>query len=736
MLITTIRHNVTKLFVSVINRGTGIKPLTLTSFWHRRICEATILIASIVLALFAWALLSDIRGSSGNYIVTPLPAVLAGLTLAAALASYFFAPKQFQTPATYAAYLLLVGTTGSLIATTGLSSSPFVALWMATAVFAGIFGIPTLAVMFVAVNIIFVAEILGGNLSRTLVFNIVLAGELPLLISYILWHSKSRHEQNKERAYYDLANELNQVSNKAEVVINAIGDGVIAIDNKGIIELINPAAQRIVGWGRQDAIGLDYKSVLQLLDKNGHDLTKSNDPIFDVLTTNQQKREDSLILQTNSGKRLSVSIVASPIGKIGAGAIIVFRDITKEIAEGKEQAEFISTASHEMRTPVASIEGYLGLALNPATATIDDKARDYITKAHDAAQHLGRLFQDLLDITKVDDRRLSNNPKVINAIEFSNTIIDALKPKADAKNLRIMFKPTTSNGSEGMGLHSIAPVFYLYADNDHLREVMSNLVDNAIKYTPAGEVIIDVYGDKDHVVISIADSGIGIPAEDIPHLFQKFYRVDNSDTREIGGTGLGLYLCRRLIEAMDGRIWVESEYKKGSTFFIELPRISHEEANRLIEAASNTGSEEQTFVQTNKHLESSPEEQRAALTTPIIREHGRIVTARDSDDAANKEATLMAHVDPVLPPAMAAALAAKKAAATDPTQTPPVAVQLPTTPAPVASPAMPAPQPASPTPAPAAPTTPSAPQTSAPTPAGRFVGPIVPPPRPPTPPAP
>jgi anti-sigma regulatory factor (Ser/Thr protein kinase) len=132
----------------------------------------------------------------------------------------------------------------------------------------------------------------------------------------------------------------------------------------------------------------------------------------------------------------------------------------------------------------------------------------------------------------------------------------------------------------------VAPVYYAHVDNDHLREVVSNLVENAIKYTPQGDVIIDVRGDDTHVQVSVQDSGIGIPKEDIPHLFQKFYRVDNTDTREIGGTGLGLYLSRRLAELMGGQIKVESEYKKGSTFTLELPRTDHTEALRLMEVSA------------------------------------------------------------------------------------------------------------------------------------------------------
>jgi hypothetical protein len=115
------------------------------------------------------------------------------------------------------------------------------------------------------------------------------------------------------------------------------------------------------------------------------------------------------------------------------------------------------------------------------------------------------------------------------------------------------------------------------ADKDHLREVVSNIIENAIKYTKEGLVEVDVIGDDEQITVSVKDSGIGIPPEDLPHLFQKFYRVDNSDTREIGGTGLGLYLSRRLVENMNGRVWVESKFQKGSTFFVSLPRLTDAE---------------------------------------------------------------------------------------------------------------------------------------------------------------
>lgn len=570
------------------------------------------LVAAIILALFFWAYFADVKSIASALLVNEGAAILAGASFAIAFLSYLWAPKKYIFWTSLAAFGLLTITTATLVLSTGGTSSPFIALWMIVSVFAGVFGVYGIVPLFAAVTAYLVVQFTGGTLGREAILAVILAGELPLGVSYLIWHTKSTAEDKGDRAYRELATELSQVAGKSEVVINAIADGVLALDNQGIIQLINPAAQRIIGWGKQDALALDYKSVLQLVNKNDEELQPSTDPITQALATNKQVTTNELSLMTNSGKKLLVSVVVSPVGQLGSGVIVVFRDITKEKAEEREQAEFISTASHEMRTPVASIEGYLGLALNPATAQIDEKARDYIQKAHESAEHLGRLFQDLLDVSKAEDNRLSNNPKAVDVVEYAHDIIEGLRPKAEEKGLRMLFKPQPDDEDKS-GERRLSPVYYVNVDNDHLREVIANLVENAIKYTPTGTVTIDVEGDNDHVVVSVADSGIGIPAEDMTHLFQKFYRVDNTATREIGGTGLGLYLCRRLAEAMNGRIWAESQYKQGSTFYLELPRIAHEDAMRLIEEASVKAEEATQEVSPILSLPQQPE-----LTPPPL----------------------------------------------------------------------------------------------------------------------
>ena len=512
---------------------------------------------------------------------------MAGIGSLIVLILCFWLPRKHETEIGIFVYLLTVTVAATTIITSGGVVSPFLVMWIIVAIFAGFFGAIILGIMGLLVILQIIATSVQQGINVQFIIGYLFFGFLPLIFSLVLWIRRQKTDDNTS----SLENKLSAVESKSDVVINAIDDGVLAISKDGNIELINPSAQQIIGWDQGDALGLNWKSVLKLVTSDGKDVEDLENPIAQSLSKNQPTHNDKLFLLTSSEKRILVSIVSSPVGTDGEGIIVVFRDITKEKAEEREQAEFISTASHEMRTPVASIEGYLGLALNPATAHIDEKARDFITKAHESAQHLGRLFQDLLDISKVEDGRMKNNPKIINVNEFLKDIFDGLATKASEKQLNYIFMPDIiDEGKE----KSLQPIFYANIDPDHFREVVSNLIENAIKYTPSGEVVVNVTGDDKQISVSVKDSGIGIPAEDIPHLFQKFYRVDNSDTREIGGTGLGLYLSRRLAEAMSGNLRVESKYKEGSTFYLEIPRMNSSEAKQRLESAEVEKPEDKT----------------------------------------------------------------------------------------------------------------------------------------------
>ncbi|MBC7943237.1 PAS domain-containing protein [Candidatus Saccharibacteria bacterium] len=617
-----------------------------------------------------------------SFIVNVPVLVIASLTTLISIVSYLWIPKKAVLAASLVVYFLLAITVAGLITTSGGSLSPFIALWMLVAIFAGVFGIWGLIPALLAVGVFVATEYLKGRLTVELGVVVVFTGLIPLIVSLIIWHSKSSEDGGGDRAYKDLANELSQVATQSEVVINAIGDGVISINNKGIVQLINPAAQRIIGWGKQDALALSYKSVLQLTNQKGEPLDITIDPIQQVLNTNQQVRSNDFVIATRNEKKVMASLVISPISGVGSGAIIVFRDITKEKTEERGQAEFISTASHEMRTPVASIEGYLGLALNPQTAQVDEKARDFIMKAHESAQHLGSLLKDLLDVSKAEDGRLSNNPKVVDVMAYVHDIIQGLQQKAADKGLRLIFKPIPDDDER-----HLSPVYNVNLDNDHIREVVNNLTENAIKYTLKGEVIVDVTGSDDKIIISVQDTGIGIPTEDMPHLFQKFYRVDNADTRQIGGTGLGLYLCRRLAEAMGGRIWAESEYKKGSTFYLALPRIDNAEATRLVEqqaldaqaAADKAATQStETAIFTPTPIDSQPQPQTVprgeSLTPEQIAAHVVKLQALAQEQSATTQPTASVAAPPNTP---LTSIEQNPAAYTQPVPTRPPSVSIP-----------------------------------------------------------
>ncbi len=567
--------------------GGIINSRQLTTFWHRRISEAIFIVAISLVGLFAWGYFSGITPYNSNLVVPLLPAALAGTTAIITALLYFVTPVNRKSAAAAVSYILLIITLCALLYTTRGLESAFLALFVTSLPFGIFFGLAAAAASFIAIVALLLWEYFVINVYPSQLVALSVITFVPFLAGLLVWSKPAgskNTETKEERSYKELANELSQVAGKAEVVINAITDGVLALDGQGTVQLINPAAQKLIGWGKHDAINLAYKSVLKLIDAKNSEVGDYEDPVSQVLTSNKSSKTDLLSIQTQSGKSFMASISVSPIGQLGNGVIVVFRDVTAEKSDERQRSEFISTASHEMRTPVASIEGYLGLALNPATAQIDLKARDFITKAHESAQHLGRLFQDLLDVSKADDGRLQNTPTVIDVVPFIHEIVQGLTPKAHEKGLRILYRPMPEGVVDEN--RRMNPVYYINADRDHLREVSNNLIENAIKYTPKGDVIVDVTGDTGHVVLSVTDTGIGIPREDQAHLFQKFYRVDNSDTRQIGGTGLGLYLCRRLVETMSGRIWVESEYKKGSTFSVELTRLDHDEATRLIEQAS------------------------------------------------------------------------------------------------------------------------------------------------------
>lgn len=392
-----------------------------------------------------------------------------------------------------------------------------------------------------------------------------------------------------------LASTLKNEKEKSNIILGAIQDGVVLIDDQQIIRHFNKGAGLVTGWTDQEAEGLDWHSVFKFSNSKGEEIAGDLTPVTKSFSSGQTVRDNSINIITKSGSSIAVSFNVSPLtdnANHTAGLVAIFRDVSDERAEQNQRAEFISTASHEMRTPVAAIEGYLSLALNEKVATIDARARDFLEKAHTSTQHLGQLFQDLLTSAKAEDGRLTNHPTVVEMGAFIEQLTQDLRFSAEKKGLFMEFlfgnneiKDASHNnrGSTEMN-RVIRPLYYAQVDPDRMREVVTNIFDNACKYTDEGKVSLGLTGNEGIVQVYVRDTGAGIPPEDIPHLFQKFYRVDSSTTRTIGGTGLGLFICRKIVELYQGRIWVESEIGKGSTFYINLPRLTSQKAEQLMAA--------------------------------------------------------------------------------------------------------------------------------------------------------
>src|SRR3989344_5457375 len=399
--------------------------------------------------------------------------------------------------------------------------------------------------------------------------------------------------KHKKVAVGQVVSKLQMEQVKSDIIINSIDDGVVLIDAQKIIRLFNPAASKMTGWNQNEALGLDYKAIMRLVDEKNNPYREDQDPFNRAFTEASPVRDNQAVLVSRSEKFLSVTVSVSPLldeNKAVIGVVGIFRDVSEERTQERQRAEFISTASHEMRTPVATIEGYLALAMNDNVSKIDSKARGFLEKAHASTKALGDLFQDLLTSAKAEDGRLSNHHQVLEMDQYLEQLTQDLRFAAEKKALTVEYMVGSGGGWPGPidttdgNSKVIAPIYYVYADPDRLREVITNLFDNSVKYTDSGKITIGLTGNNQVVQLYIKDTGAGIPAEDIPHLFEKFYRVDNSATRTVGGTGLGLFICRKIIEMYHGRIWTESELGKGSTFYINLPRL---EANKAAQMKAN-----------------------------------------------------------------------------------------------------------------------------------------------------
>ncbi len=465
----------------------------------------------------------------------------------------------------------------------GQLHSWFLIVWFLQVLAGGMYGLYSLigcAFITTVYYLLTATGVYGRQLIDPVAIGAVLGSYVVIMISYAIW--RKLYQATESIKINQLTGQLQSKQLQTEVLIQSISDGMIVVDTEGKISLVNPAAAKMTGWPIEEALGLNIEVVAKFAQEDGKEIDDAEHPFKKILKDGLAAESTLQLIDRSSKTPHVVSLVISPImladGKESAGAVAVMRDVSAAREEEHRRADFISTASHEMRTPVAAIEGYLQLALNEKVAKIDPKARDYLTKSLESTHRLGTLFQDLLTSAKAEDGRLVSHPRVVEMGEYLETITEGLKFAAEKKGMLVDF--VIGNDQQNAN-KMVKPLYYALIDPDRMQEVITNLFDNAVKYSENGKISIALTGNDQVVQFFVRDTGHGIPADDVPHLFQKFYRVDNSSTRTIGGTGLGLFICRKIVELYNGRIWVESEVGKGSTFYINMPRLSTQKATEL-----------------------------------------------------------------------------------------------------------------------------------------------------------
>ncbi|WP_142557429.1 cell wall metabolism sensor histidine kinase VicK [Streptococcus mitis] len=344
---------------------------------------------------------------------------------------------------------------------------------------------------------------------------------------------------------------LEQESKRLNSILSYMTDGVLATNRRGQIIMINDMAKRQLGVERDEALNQNILELLRIDDEY---------ELRDLITQSPELMIDS---QDVNGEYISLrvrfALVRRESGFI-SGLVAVLHDTTEQEKEERERRLFVSNVSHELRTPLTSVKSYLE-ALDEG-ALSEPVAPDFIKVSLDETNRMMRMVTDLLHLSRIDNATSNLDVELINFTAFITFILNRFdKIKSQDENLKyelIRDYPITS--------------VWIEIDTDKMTQVIDNILNNAIKYSPdGGKITVSMKTTDDQMILSISDQGLGIPKQDLPKIFDRFYRVDRARSRAQGGTGLGLAIAKEIIKQHNGFIWAKSEYGKGSTFTIVLP---------------------------------------------------------------------------------------------------------------------------------------------------------------------
>ena len=342
-------------------------------------------------------------------------------------------------------------------------------------------------------------------------------------------------------------------------VLTYVADAVFLLDRAGEVRLWNPAAEAITGMNASSIVG---QPALQAIP--GWEALAERIPVGEV---SEPVAAATLPMETERGERwISISGV-----EFFGGTVYAFRDLTEARRLEELKADFLATASHELRTPLAAVYG-AAQTLRRHDFALDETGRNrFISLIVDESERLAAIVNEILLANQLELGRVDLANEPFDAVELAGRVVETVSTHAPP------------------GIHfeveAAEPTVSLVADRERLRQVLTNLVENAMKYSPdGGRIGLGIEVVESNVRFSVRDEGLGIPADEQARIFDKFYRLDPGMTRGVGGTGLGLYICSELVERMDGRIWVESRENVGSSFFVELPADDSRPQRTLVPA--------------------------------------------------------------------------------------------------------------------------------------------------------
>jgi PAS domain S-box-containing protein len=334
----------------------------------------------------------------------------------------------------------------------------------------------------------------------------------------------------------------------AAQALEYVDDGVILVDEGGIVRLWNPTAAISLRRAAVEAVG---RPIAELL--GDWQSLRSRIPVASEPQAGASRAQTLPVEVQGEERWLSMSAVRFP-----GGTVYAFRDVTDERAVEQMKTDFVSTVSHELRTPLAAIYG-AAMTLRRRDVSVEESQRDRLLEVVSSeADRLARIVNDILWASRLESGRMSIAIERCDATAIVTEVVDVLRARAP-EGIEVSVK-------KARGVPDVA------ADPDKLRQILTNLIDNAIKYSPdGGNVEIEIGRSGGRVRFRVTDEGLGVPPAEQDRIFEKFFRLDPNLTRGVGGTGLGLYISRELVTRMNGRIWLDSDGRAGSSFFVELP---------------------------------------------------------------------------------------------------------------------------------------------------------------------